>query len=153
MLFQISTGKTCPSYDAFYLDKKLKSGEEYDLPQEGVRLQLREHNPALGKFWFFRILLAFLGGLLSGKFEDFSSLRRTQRQIDVQIDDIAQDEFCLVCDEQGIHAEGARLTVLEEREVPLPQIERRVRAYKAGILALSLLAAAAVLAVLLFALL
>lgn len=153
MLFQIFTSKTGPSYDAFYRDKKLKSGEEYDLPAEGVRLQLRERHPALGRFWFLRILLAFLGGLLSGKFEDFSSLPRTQRQADILVDEIAQDEICLVCEEQGLRAEGARLTVLEERDVPLPQIERRIRAYKAGILILSLLAAVAVIAALLFAVL
>ena len=35
MLFQIRSAVK-PPFDAFYQGKKLKSGEEYDLPREGV---------------------------------------------------------------------------------------------------------------------
>lgn len=151
MLFQIRSAVK-PPFDAFYQGKKLKSGEEYDLPREGVSLQLREHNPALGKFWFVRIFLAFLGGVLGGRFEDFSALRRKQRQIDVRLEEISDDEISLVCEEKEIRAEGARLTVLRDEEVFLPQIERRIRAYKIGVVVLSLLAVAAALTLLIFAL-
>ena len=88
MLFQIRFCRKT-SLRCVLSGKKLKSGEEYDLPREGVSLQLREHNPALGKFWFVRIFLAFLGGVIGGRFEDFSALRRKQRQIDVCIEEIS----------------------------------------------------------------
>ena len=152
MLFQMRSAPKSVPFDVFYQGKKLKSGEEYDLPDTGVILHLRERNPALGKFWFVRILLSFLGGIIGGRFDDFSSLRRSQRQIDVRVDDVADGEFLLVCDEKEIRAESAQLTILRDEEVFLPQIERRIRLYKAGVLILSLLAAAAALTALCLAL-
>ena len=90
--------------------------------------------------------------MIGGRFEDFSALRRKQRQIDVRIEEISDDEISLVCEEKEIRAEGARLTVLRDEEVFLPQIERRIRAYKIGVVVLSLLAVAAALTLLIFAL-
>lgn len=146
MLVQIRHSGACKKrFDVFCEGKKLKSGEEYPLPQEELRLQLIERNPLLSKFWFLRAFALFLAGLLSGNFGDFKEVPRSRTEIGVLLAGIGED-LEITFSEGGYSVFGAETQEeLSRRDEPLPQVEKRIRAYKISIVALGLAALAAVL--------
>lgn len=148
MLVQISheapRGKR---FDVFYKDKKLKSGEEYDLPANGLELSFIERNAVMSRFWFLRIFAAFLAGLVSGSFDDFNGVRRSRTEIRILLGGIDEEIFIRFTGESDIYSiEGASETQeISNCEKALPQAEKRLRVYRVSLLVLAILAAAGVL--------
>ena len=142
-------------FDVFSGGKKLKSGEEYDLPADKAELTFVERNIVLSKFWFFLIFFNFLAGILTASFDDFRDVRRARTEIRVLLRNIRNDEILIRFTQGGesFFVEGAETELLGKDEIPLPQAERRIRCYKIGIIALSVAVLIAILAALCFALL
>lgn len=140
MLVHIAHDKTCKErYDVYCGDKKLKSGEEYDLPEAPV-LTFAEYNPAAGKAWFARVFLAFLAGIVRASFDDFSAIRCSQKRTEVRIEG-KTDELEIRFFEGGRYeVKGANATELSSEEIPLPKVKRRIFVYKAAVTALLLAA-------------
>ena len=147
MLVQIWHERSCQKrFDVFYGNKKLKGGEEYPLPREKLHLHLIERNPLMSKFWFFRALALFVAGILSGNFSDLKDARRTRTEIEVRLSGVGED-LEITFTESGYTIYGAQeQEELSQSDVPLPQVSRRIRAYKITIVALGLAAVAGVLA-------
>lgn len=156
MLVQISheapRGKR---FDVFYKEKQLKSGEEYDLPENGLELSFIERNAVMSRFWFLRIFAAFLAGLVSGSFDDFADARRSRTEIRVLLGGIGEEIFIRFTGDGNVYSiEGARETrEISNCEKALPQAEKRLRVYRVSLFALAALAAAGVLVWLVSALL
>lgn len=140
MLVHISHDKNCKGrFDVYCEGKKLKSGEEYDLP-DTFGLTFAEYNPAAGKAWFARVFLAFLAGIVRASFDDFSAIRCSQKRTEVRIDG-AKEELAIRFFEGGRYeVKGAKATELSSEEVPLPKVKRRIFFYKAAVTALLLAA-------------
>lgn len=147
MLVQIRHDGACKErFDIFCGGKKLKSGEEYPLPQKDLRLKFVERNPLMSKFWFFRALALFVAGILSGNFSDLKDARRARTEIEVRLSGVGED-LEITFTESGYTIYGAQeQEKLSQSDVPLPQVSRRIRAYKITIVSLGLAAAAGVLA-------
>lgn len=154
MLVQIRHEKGCDRrYNVYCGDKKLKSGEEYDLP-DGAELTFLEYNPLLSRFRFLLFFLNFLAGVLRGRFNEFAQVRRVRHVVRLRVGGVREDEIEIVFSADGWRVEGAdAVQTLQDEELPCPEVEKRIRLYKGCVVALSLLALAAVLAVLLLALL
>ncbi len=150
MLVQIRHEKGARRHDVLFAGKKLKSGEEYDLP-EGAELTLAEYNPMLSPFRFFLFAGNFLAGIVRGKFGEMDEVRRVRHVARVRLGAAREDEIGIVFSEGGWHIEGAPAETLQDEELPCPAAEKRVRRYKAAVVALSLAALAGVLALLIFA--
>ena len=153
MLVQIRHESSCKKrFDVFCESRRLKSGEEYSLQQEELRLQFIERNPMMSKFWFLRALALFFAGILSGNFGDFKDAPRSRTEIEVRLLNVG-DDLEITFNENGYTIFGAqRQEELSRSDAPLPQVERRVRGYIFTIVAFGLAAVAAVLAWLLLAL-
>ena len=81
MLLHIWHDSSCKKrFDVFFEGKKLKSGEEYPLPQKELRLQFVERNPLMSRLWFLRALALFIAGILSGNFGDFKDVPRSRTE-------------------------------------------------------------------------
>ncbi len=137
-------------FDVFAGGKKLKSGEEYDLPADSLELTFLERNVVLSKFWFLLIFFNFIAGILTASFEDFRDERRSRTEIRVRLLNIQNDEILIRFTQAGnaYSVEGARVEVISETETALPQVEKRIRCYKIGIVVLSLAVLAAIIAAL-----
>lgn len=137
MLVQIWHERSCQKrFDVFYGNKKLKGGEEYPLPREKLHLHLIERNPLMSKFWFLRALARFFAGLISGTFSDFKDIPRTRTQIDVLLLNAGED-LDITFTGDGYRIDGAETEELSRSETALPQVERRIKAYKAIVLAIA----------------
>ena len=137
MLVQIWHERSCQKrFDVFYGNKKLKGGEEYPLPREKLQLQFIERNPMMSKFWFLRALACFFAGLISGTFSDFKDIPRTRTQIDVLLLNAGED-LDITFTGDGYRIDGAETEELSRSETALPQVERRIKAYKAIVLAIA----------------
>ncbi len=137
MLVQIWHERSCQKrFDVFYGNKKLKGGEEYPLPREKLHLHLIERNPLMSKFWFLRALACFFAGLISGTFSDFKDIPRTRTQIDVLLLNAGED-LDITFTGDGYRIDGAETEELSRSETALPQVERRIKAYKAIVLAIA----------------
>lgn len=138
-------------FDVYYGDTLLEGGEEYDIPTEGVALRFVERNPAVGKRWPLLLLGHFLASLF-GAPDSLQEIGRSRTEICVDLGKVEGDELSIVFLEGGksYRIEGAPKAAERSRqEVPLPQVERRIRGYQIGVIALvlALLAAAIVLCV------
>lgn len=140
MLVHISHDRNCKGrFDVYCEGKKLRSGEEYDLPEQ-FDLTFAEYNPAAGKAWFARVFLAFLAGIVRASFDDFSAIRCSQKRTEVRIEG-AKEELEIRFFEGGRYeVNGAQATELSSGEVPLPKVKRRIFFYKAAVTALLLAA-------------
>ena len=137
MLVQIRHDGACKErFDIFCGGKKLKSGEDYPLPQKDLRLKFVERNPLMSKFWFLRALACFFAGLISGTFSDFKDIPRTRTQIDVLLLNAGED-LDITFTGDGYRIDGAETEELSRSETTLPQVERRIKAYKAIVLAIA----------------
>lgn len=137
MLVQIWHERSCQKrFDVFYGNKKLKGGEEYPLPREKLQFHLIERNPLMSKFWFLRALACFFAGLISGTFSDFKDIPRTRTQIDVLLLNAGED-LDITFTGDGYRIDGAETEELSRSETALPQVERRIKAYKAIVLAIA----------------
>lgn len=153
MLVQIRHEGSCKKrFDVFCEGKKLKSGEEYPLPQKELRLRFIERNPLMSRLWFLRALALFFAGILSGNFGDFREMPRTRTETEILLSGMG-DDLEITFSEDGYTIFGAETQAeLSSESVPLPQVEKRIRAYKISIVSLGLAALAALLAWLVFAL-
>ena len=130
----------------------MKSGEEYPLPREELRLRFVERNPLAGKLWFLRAFALLIAGLISGNFGDFKDAPRSRTEIEALLSNVG-DDLEITFSEGGYTVFGAeKQEELSRAAVPLPQVEKRIKAYKITIVILGLAALAAVLAWLIFAL-
>lgn len=147
MLVQFSHDKGCSKrFEVYSGGRRLESGEEYPL-REGDVLELAEYNPAAGKWWFLRVFLAFLAGVLRGTFEDFSRIRCSRLRIRTVLES-GDEELFIRFSEDGFRTEGAVLREVSREEEPLPKVKKRVLVYKISVIVLGLAALAAVLALL-----
>ena len=138
-------------FEVWHNDKKLKSGEEYDLPADKLDLTFSEYNPVLSRFWFLQIFINFIVGLISASFDDFKDARRMRTVIRVRLYEIQDDEITIRFTHSGTSYEiegAARSEETENAEIPLQQIKKRIKAYKIGIIAISLAILAAIAAAL-----
>ena len=142
MLVQIRHDSSCKKqFDVYFGEKKLRSGEEYDLPQEQLCLRCVERNPLMGHFWFFRLFAMFVAGIISGNFSDLREIPRERTEIEIHLSGAGED-IEITLSENGCTVFGAERAEESRRTVPLPRAERRVRTYRAAILALGLAALA-----------
>ena len=153
MLLHIWHDSSCKKrFDVFFEGKKLKSGEENPLPQKELRLQFVERNPLMSRLWFLRALALFIAGLLSGNFSDFKDVPRSRTEKEVLLSGVG-DDLDITFSDGGCSIFGAETEKeLSAAEIPLPQVEKRIRAYKIAIVALGLAALGGVLAWLIIAL-
>lgn len=153
MLLHIWHDSSCKKrFDVFFEGKKLKSGEEYPLPQKELRLQFVERNPLMSRLWFLRALALFIAGILSGNFGDFKDVPRSHTEKEVLLSGVG-DDLDITFSDGGYSIFGAETEEeLSATEIPLPQVEKRIRAYKIAIVALGLAALGGVLAWLIIAL-
>ena len=138
-------------FDVYCGDTLLEGGEEYDIPAEGAALRFVERNPAVGKRWPLLLLGHFLASLF-GAPDSLQEIGRSRTEICVDLGKVEGDELSIVFLEggKGYRIEGAPKAAERSRqEVPLPQVEQRIRGYQIGVIALvlALLAAAIVLCV------
>ena len=154
MLVLIRHENACKKrFDVFCQGKKLKSGEEYPLPQGEIRLLFIERNPLMSRFWLLRAFALFLAGLLSGNFGDFKEVPRTRKQTEVRLFGVG-DDLEITFLEGGYSIFGAeKQEEVSSDAVSLPQVERRIRIYIAVTAGIGVVALAAVILGLIFALL
>lgn len=138
-------------FDVYCGDTLLEGGEEYDIPAEGAALRFVERNPAVGKRWPLLLLGHFLASLF-GAPDSLQEIGRSRTEICVDLGKVEGDELSIVFLEggKGYRIEGAPKAAERSRqEVSLPQVERRIRGYQIGVIALvlALLTAAIVLCV------
>ena len=139
-------------FEVFVESKKRRSGEECPLPQKELRLQFVERNPLMSRLWFLRALALFIAGLLSGNFGDFKDVPRSRTEKEVLLSGVG-DDLDITFSDGGCSIFGAETEKeLSAAEIPLPQVEKRIRAYKIAIVALGLAALGGVLAWLIIAL-
>lgn len=149
MLVQISHEKPYGKrFDVYCGDRKLESGEEYDIPASGALLRFVERNPAVGKGWVWLLLVTLLAGVI-GAPDDLQSIRRYRTEICVRLGAVADGEIFIRFTQggQSYTIEGAaEAEELFRREEPLPQVERRIRGYQIGVIVLVLALLAAMIA-------
>lgn len=142
-------------FDVFFGNQKIKSGEEYDLPEDTLELTFRERNIVLSKFWFLLIFFNFIAGILTASFDDFRDERRSRTEIRIRLHNIENDEVLIRFKQAGntYEVEGAQCEELSCLEQDLPQVEKRIRYYKVGIILLSIVVLAVIIIALSLALL
>ena len=108
----------------------------------------------MNRLWFLRALALFIAGILSGNFGDFKDVPRSRTEKEVLLSGVG-DDLDITFSESGCSIFGAETEEeleLSAAEIPLPQVEKRIRAYKIAIVALGLAALGGILAWLIIAL-